>query len=265
MSLPPRPAGPHSHPGPAETHPARRSRLLALALSADVLIAAGLLGLLGLTSATAPRWSRFLRQPLPAGESDGYVPDSAPAPAASAAQRTIQVKLFFEVRQGDGLTVEERAVPFSPDLAHQVELLVEALLAGPQGDLVAPLPPEARVLGAFVTRSGVAYVNLSKEAQAVLVGSHAELLSVFALVNSVTANLPAVKRVQILIDGRPADTLAGHVDLGRPLAADMSLLAVMDLVPVGGPGPAATPPASPSPTAAPASPPAAAGSPVPSR
>jgi hypothetical protein len=33
-----------------------------------------------------------------------------------------------------------------------------------------------------------------------------------------TENLPTITRVQILIDGREVDTLAGHVDLRRPLA-----------------------------------------------
>ncbi len=33
-----------------------------------------------------------------------------------------------------------------------------------------------------------------------------------------------VQRVQILIDGREIDTLAGHVDLRRPLTADLSLV-----------------------------------------
>ena len=48
-------------------------------------------------------------------------------------------------------------------------------------------------------------------------GSEAELLTVYSVVNSLTANFPAVKRVQILIEDRPAPTLAGHVDLTRPL------------------------------------------------
>ena len=33
-----------------------------------------------------------------------------------------------------------------------------------------------------------------------------------------TANLPAVTRVQVLVDGKEVDTLAGHVDLRQPLA-----------------------------------------------
>ena len=39
-----------------------------------------------------------------------------------------------------------------------------------------------------------------------------------------TSLLPAIQRVQILIDGREADTLAGHVDLRRPLQQDLSLV-----------------------------------------
>jgi len=44
------------------------------------------------------------------------------------------------------------------------------------------------------------------------------------VVNAVLANLPTVRRVQILVEGREADTLAGHVDIRRPLERDMSLV-----------------------------------------
>ena len=59
-------------------------------------------------------------------------------------------------------------------------------------------------------------------------GSKEELLAVYALVNSIVLNFPAVRKVQILLDGRPATTLAGHVDLSRPLTLDTTLLAVPD-------------------------------------
>ena len=47
-----------------------------------------------------------------------------------------------------------------------------------------------------------------------------ELLTVYAIVNAVTANLPGVQRVQILVDGREVDTIAGHIDVRRPLERD---------------------------------------------
>ena len=48
-------------------------------------------------------------------------------------------------------------------------------------------------------------------------GSMQELMTVYTIVNAVLTNLPTLQEVQILIGGQEADTLAGHVDLRRPL------------------------------------------------
>jgi spore germination protein GerM len=40
---------------------------------------------------------------------------------------------------------------------------------------------------------------------------------VFSIVHTLTANLPAIRQVQILVNGQPAETLAGHVSIERPL------------------------------------------------
>ena len=53
-------------------------------------------------------------------------------------------------------------------------------------------------------------------------GSQSELLTVYALANSIAVNFPHLRRVQITIDGAAVDTLKGHVDLRRPLLADFS-------------------------------------------
>ena len=37
------------------------------------------------------------------------------------------------------------------------------------------------------------------------------------LVSALVTNLPAITGVQILVDGKEVDTLAGHVDLRQPL------------------------------------------------
>jgi hypothetical protein len=47
---------------------------------------------------------------------------------------------------------------------------------------------------------------------------------VYAIVNAVTANLPAIQRVQLLVEGKEVDTIAGHVDVRRPLERDATLL-----------------------------------------
>jgi hypothetical protein len=213
----------------------------------------GLVGLWALLTLTAPRWARFFREPL-ATRSAEDVPGGAPsAPAApdpggaSEPQRRISVKLFFEAPDRRGLVIEDRTVEFSSDLTRQIRVLVEELIRGSQSGLLAPFSPGTRVLEVFVTARGVAYVDLSKEiAENRVGGTESELLSVYSLVNSVTANFPAIRRVQLLVEDRPALTLAGHVDLSRPLGADMSLLAPVALSEAS-PVPAPPEPAAPSP------------------
>ena len=51
-------------------------------------------------------------------------------------------------------------------------------------------------------------------------GTTNEILTVYSLVSALTSNLPAVTGVQILIDGKEVDTLAGHLDLRRPIEQD---------------------------------------------
>ena len=52
-------------------------------------------------------------------------------------------------------------------------------------------------------------------------GALDELFTIYAIVNALTVNLPAITRVQILIDGHEVDTLAGHVDLRHPLQKNL--------------------------------------------
>lgn len=209
---------------------------------ANALTALGLLVLLLLVVLTAPRWTKLLTRTVPGeeGGEEAAVPAAAgDAEAAAGAQQKITVKLFFLAPDQPALLMEDREVAYSGDIARQARTVVEELVKGPQKGLLATLPAETRVIDSFVTSKGVAYVDLSKEAAAKHPGgSRGELLTVYSIVNSLAANFPAVKRVQILVEDRQVATLAGHVDLTRPLPADMTFLAT-------GPAVAAAPPARP--------------------
>lgn len=202
---------------------------------ANVLTAAGLVALLAAVALTAPRWSRLLMQALPGDDEEEPAASAAAEPEETAPglERQINVKLFFQSVDRPGLAIEERAVAFSSDLAQQLQTAVEELIRGPRSGLAPTLPADTRVLDVFVSARGVAYVDLSREAALGHPGgSQAELATVYSVVNSLTVSFPAVKRVQILIEDRPSPTLAGHVDLSRPLRPDMSLLAAAPLEPV---------------------------------
>jgi hypothetical protein len=215
---------------------------------ANALSAVGLALLLSAIVFTAPRWSRGFRQRLVASEEDRTSAGPKPAPSEDPeAVRKISVKLFFEGDDRPGLVIEERTVGLSQDLATQIRSVVEELIRGSTQSLVAPLDPATKVLSVFVTARGVAYVDLSKEAARGAGGSEDELLTVYAVVNSITANFPSVRRVQILIDDHAAETLSGHVDLSRPLPPDMTLLAVTALKPLAAPAPSEGPSPAPAP------------------
>lgn len=225
---------------------------------ANVVTVLALAGLCALVSLSAPRWARLLREPLatlaqPGADEGAAERAAAPEPQASPeAERHIRVKLFFEHPDYAVLMLEEREVPFASELARQIRSVMEELVKGSQAGLRSPLPPETKVIEVFVTARGIAYVDLSHDAVAGQVGgSKGELLAVYAIVNSITSNFPAVARVQILLDDQPASTLAGHVDLSRPLPPDMTLLASAEVPAPGSAGQAppdaALPAAAPSP------------------
>lgn len=206
---------------------------------ANLLTALGLLGLLVLVSATAPRWARLLTRPLPAvaeeAETSSPAPSSTPATAGTRepeAVKHINVKLFFQSPDRPGLVIEERAVALSGDLGQQLRSVLEELVKGSSAGRLSTLDPATKVLEVFVSARGIAYVDLSKEVAAGQPGgSEAELITVYSIVNSLTASFPAVKRVQVLVDDHPAPSMAGHVDLSRPLLPDMTFLAAASLAP----------------------------------
>lgn len=211
---------------------------------ANALTAVGLAGLLASVALTAPRWAGLLRAPAATVEAEEPTGEETPRAArdAASAGRRISVRLYFEAPDRQGLLPEEREVAFSPDLAVQLRTVVEELARGSATGLLATLPPGTKILEVFVQARGVAFVDLSAEAAELVGGSTGELLAVYSVVNTIVTNFPAVSRVQILVGDKPVTSLAGHIDLSRPLPPDMTLVA---LPPPGAPpmGPEPTPPA----------------------
>ena len=163
-------------------------------------------------------WPRlFHSRPAPA-------PDQpAAAPAASAPERKITATLFYVSGDGVSLVPIQTEVPFGEPVGAQARHIVEAQVAVPAPPHVSAIPQGTRVRAVYVTDQGEAFVDVSREISANHTGGALdELFAVYAIVNSLTVNLPAVTRVQILVDGKEVDTLAGHVDLRQPLSKNMS-------------------------------------------
>jgi spore germination protein GerM len=147
---------------------------------------------------------------------------AAPSPAPAPAGRKIKAHLFYVADDGTQLTSVERDVPFGEGTIEQAKAIINAQIAPPAEPLVSPVPAGTKLRALFVTPNGEAYLDLSGElADAHPGGSLNELLTVYALVDVLTVNLPAISAVQVLIDGKEVETLAGHVDLRRPLVQNL--------------------------------------------
>jgi hypothetical protein len=153
-------------------------------------------------------------------------PASAAAPAAAAATgRKIKASLFYVAEDGMRLTRVEREVPFAEAPAEQARQIIEAQLAPAAEPLVSAVPAESRLRALFISDRGEAFVDVSRELVAGHSGgSNDELLTIYTLVDALCANLPAIHSVQLLVDGKQVETLAGHIDLRHPLAANMTLV-----------------------------------------
>jgi hypothetical protein len=121
------------------------------------------------------------------------------------------------------LTPERRSVEPVEGAEAQVRMLVEALLAGPEGESLArPFPEGVTVTQVMVDAGGTAYVDLTapEEADPPSSGSMQEMQTVYSLVNTITLNVSGVRRVALLWNGVQRETFAGHLDTSRPLPPD---------------------------------------------
>lgn len=186
----------------------RQSRLAGIA---GVLVLAAALGWLLFVG--LPRWTRPVAPP------EDLVVTRAPEPAAAPATPRIKARLFYLTADGMRLQPTEQEVEFGATTTAQARRLIEAQLLPPQPPLVSAVPAGTTLKELFLTDRGDAYVDLSAElANNHTGGSLDEILTVYTLVSALTENLPSITHVQILIDGHEVDTLAGHMDLRRPLA-----------------------------------------------
>ncbi len=107
-----------------------------------------------------------------------------------------------------------------------VELMqaaLQELIAGPKTPGLQPvLPKDAKVLS-VKTDKGLATVDFSKEITKMNVGSRGEALAIAAIANTVT-KVGIVDRVQILVEGKKVETLAGHLDVSKPLRRNDSVV-----------------------------------------
>lgn len=191
----------------------RRAAAILLAL-----LAAAVAALLFVNRSGLPRFARrgprpFLRVSPAAPVPVTAAPGATPAPAIE----TIRITLFFPDQNGQLLHPEERDIPKPAGGAAFLSALFEELRKGPQREgLMTALPDKMHLRNAFLLPEGQAVLDLAVDS-GLAFGSDEELAIVASLVDTTLQNVAETSRVRILVNGEPAETLGGHVDLTRPL------------------------------------------------
>jgi spore germination protein GerM len=146
----------------------------------------------------------------------------------SVSEEKARIKLYFLSPSTGNLEMEERLIPKQHSFADLAKIIIAELSVGSKKGFISPIPAGTTLRAAFIDEEGRVYLdfpsgpilNIGKAPE-----SEIEFLSV--ILSAIRVNLPHVKEVQILVDGRNVGTLAGHIDISRPIPVDDFLKEVL--------------------------------------
>jgi spore germination protein GerM len=143
----------------------------------------------------------------------------------AASPDNFPVYLYFADINHKFLIGEERSRVASDDAVSFCRLIIEELIRGPRSDLTVTVAPETGLRAVYITPDKTAYVDFTQEIVTEHPGGVAsEQMTIYSIVNTLILNVSDVDQVKILIEGREAETLAGHIDIRFPISADMLLI-----------------------------------------
>lgn len=156
--------------------------------------------------------------------SERSVPSSTRPPQQVAKElppETTEITLYFADDQAEYLVAERRKVPSKAKASAMAAAVLEALISGPRSNLQPTIPPGTHVREVSLREKGLCTVDLNEAFQKNHPGgTSGELMTVYSIVESLAVSVPGVRSVQILVEGKPRETLAGHLFIGKPLVPD---------------------------------------------
>jgi spore germination protein GerM len=149
------------------------------------------------------------------------------APGLDAANKVAvrAVRLYFESPQML-LVSESRSLSLPESSAAAVPVVLRELMKGPEGSGLRIWPEDTVVRGAYLLPGGTAVVDLGGPtfAEGWGAGTHQELMAIHSAVQTLAANFEGVRQVRFVVNGMPAETLAGHISLARSHGPDPTLV-----------------------------------------
>jgi germination protein M len=149
---------------------------------------------------------------------------SAQPPVTQAARSVEPVLLTFYYPMNGELVLGQVPVKRQPDAQSQAREALSAVLAD-QRIQQSALLREVKLRACYLDASGAAYIDLAPLSQnGVKASAWEELLALYGIADTLIQNFEEVKLVRFLIDGKEAQTLAGHIDLSRKFEKRMDLV-----------------------------------------
>jgi spore germination protein GerM len=134
------------------------------------------------------------------------------------------ISVWFASMQEDALVSEQRRVPPGLMPVERAKAALQELIAGPKEEALRTLAAEVKVRELFIDGQGTAYVDFTEAlSRSHPGGTWSEILTIRSVLQTLVANVPEIKQVQFLIEGREVDTLAGHIDIRRPFATTWAI------------------------------------------
>ncbi|HYA87365.1 MAG TPA: GerMN domain-containing protein [Nitrospirota bacterium] len=116
------------------------------------------------------------------------------------------------------------AVKRQPDTQAQAREILAAVLSD-QHAAQSAVFRDIKLKALYLDGQGTAYIDLVPfQHRDISASAGEEFLAIAAMVNTVMQNFDEIKQVRFLVDGREAQTLAGHIDLSRTYTKRMDLV-----------------------------------------
>jgi len=183
----------------------------------------GILAVVGFIVAAAAAF--YIAKGLQGGGAKGRAEITRPPVVTLTEQRQVTLYLPKKSKRGLYLAAQTRS---TESKGSRLDAALTALLAAGQekGEAAGLIPDGAKLRNPIKVKGNVAIVDLSKEFQENFSGgTMQEALTLNAIVHTLVDNSEGkVKRVRMLVEGKPVETLGGAFELTEPVSADSTLL-----------------------------------------
>lgn len=133
--------------------------------------------------------------------------------------------IWFSDQQELLLVGEKRYIIKEADAAAQAREVVQALLEGSKEKNINTFPAGVTLRDVKIDEAGIAYVNFTSSLTKLHPGSSStEMASINSLTNTLTQNVPQIKKVKILVEGKELTSIKGHISTSKAFLPNPDLI-----------------------------------------